>query len=174
MQMKRLGQMKRLALVSLLAMLPLVPAQAAGVAGMFGQGNASFMLELGSGTAYNNSYTIFGVGAHYFVVDGLALGLSYEHWSGSSPGISQVSPSVTYVFYNAPTIKPYLGAFYRRTSVSGQAGFNSAGVRGGAYLHAGRNSAIGLGLVAENYMSCQPAFGSCSQVYPEVSVIFTF
>ncbi len=173
-QMKRLGQMKRPALMLLLAMLPVVSAQAAGVAGMFSQGNASFMIEAGSGTAYNNSYTILGVGAHYFVADGLAVGLSYEVWSGSSPGINQVTPSVLYVFYDATTIKPYLGAFYRHTSVSGRTGFNSAGVRGGAYIHAGRRTAVGLGLVAENYMNCQPAFGACSQVYPELSVIFTF
>jgi hypothetical protein len=168
------AHMKRLTFILLLALLPLAPARASGVAGMFSQGNASFMIEAGGGTAYNNSYTILGVGAHYFVVDGLALGLSYEHWSGANPGITQVTPSVLYVFYQGASIKPYIGAFYRHTSVSGRTSFNSAGMRAGGYVNAGRHTALGAGLVAENYMNCQPAFGTCSQVYPELSLIFTF
>ncbi|HEY5993646.1 MAG TPA: hypothetical protein VIU46_03500 [Gallionellaceae bacterium] len=163
----------KLALALLLAWPPMA-ARAAGVAGMFSQGNASFMIEAGGGTAYNNSYTILGVGAHYFVMDGLAVGLSYESWSGASPGITQVTPSVLYVFYDAPYIKPYLGGFYRHTSVSGRTGFNSAGIRAGGYIHAGRHTAIGVGVVAENYMNCQRAFGPCSQAYPEISLIFSF
>lgn len=166
--------MKKLILILILALGASIPARAAEVAGMFRQGQASFMLEAGSGTAYNNSYLILGVGAHYFVVDGLALGLSYERWSGASPAIGQVTPSVQYVFYNAPTIKPYIGAFYRHTSVVGQPGFNSVGIRAGAYVHAGPRTAVGLGLVGENYMSCQPAFGSCTQFYPEISIVFAF
>lgn len=166
--------MKKFTLILFLTLLSAIPARAAEVGGMFRQGQASFMLEAGSGTAYNNSYLILGVGVHYFVVDGLAVGLSYENWSGSTPGLSQVTPSVQYVFYDAPTIKPYVGAFYRHTSVSGLPGFNSVGVRAGGYIHSGRHTAIGVGLVGENYVSCQPAFGSCTQFYPEVSIIFAF
>ncbi len=163
----------KLALVLLLAWSPMA-ARAAGVGGMFSQGQTHYLLEVGSGTAYNNSYLILGVGAHYYVVDGLALGLSYENWSGGTPGISQITPSVQYVFFAASSVKPYVGVFFRHTAVSGQSGFNSAGVRGGAYLHASGHTAIGVGVVAENYMNCQRAFGPCSQAYPEISVIFSF
>ena len=166
--------MKKLTLILFLVLWSAVPAHAAEVAGMFRQGQASFMLEAGSGNAYNKSYLILGVGAHYFVMDGLAVGLSYESWTGSSPAIGQITPSVQYVFYNAPTIKPYVGAFYRHTSVSGLPGFNSVGVRAGGYFHSGPHSAVGVGLVGENYLSCQPAFGACSQFYPEISIIFAF
>lgn len=164
----------KLALALLLSLLPALPARAAEVGGMFRQGQASFQIEFGSGTAYNNNYTIFGVGASYYVVDGLALGLAYDNWSGSTPGINQITPSVQYVFLDVPRVKPYIGAFYRHSSVSGQPAFNSAGARAGVYIHSGSHSAVGIGLVSEKYLSCQTAFGSCSQTYPEISIIFAF
>ncbi len=167
--------MKKLKLLAFLVLLPALPTRAADVGGIFGQGQTHFLLEAGSGTAYNNNYLILGLGVTHYVVDGLGVGLSYENWSGSSPGINQISPCMQYVFYEASTVKPYVGAFYRRTSVSGQTGFNSVGARGGVYFAAGRHSAIGAGIVAESYMNCRATpFGTCSQSYPEISVIIGF
>lgn len=167
--------MKKLTLLVFLVSLPSLPARAAGVGGMFEQGQTHFLLEAGSGTAYNNNYLILGLGVTHYVQDGLGVGLSYENWSGSSPGINQISPSVQYVFNAASAVRPYIGAFYRRTSVSGQSGFNSVGARGGIYFAAGRHSAIGAGVVAESYLNCRATpFGSCSQSYPELSVIIGF
>lgn len=167
--------MKILAWGLLLASCSAFPAHAASAGGMFEQGRTFFMLEAGSGTAYNNSYLILGLGVNYYVADGLGVGLSYENWSGGSPGLNQIAPSVQYVFYQASTIKPYVGAFYRHTSVSGQSGFNSAGARAGVYFASSRHSAIGVGLVEESYLNCQKAaFGTCSQSYPELSILVAF
>ncbi len=171
--MNKLMLNKRVLILLLLALAAL-PARAAEVGGMFRQGQTSFLIELGSGTAYNKNYTIFGLGVGYYVMDGLAVGLTYDNWSGSSPAINQITPSVQYVFLQVAKVKPYIGAFYRRTSVSGQPGFNSYGARAGIYLYASGHTAVGVGVVGEKYQNCQAAFGACNQTYPEISVIFAF
>ncbi len=166
--------MKDLALITSLVLLPLTMAHATESTDAFVQGQTYFTLEAGSGSAYNNNYLILGAGVNYFLEDGFSIGLTYDNWSGSSPGINQVTPSIQYVFYDAASIKPYLGAFYRRSFVNGQGDLNSAGVRVGGYIYASRHAAIGVGLAAEHYTNCQSAFGACSQTYPEVSVIFRY
>ncbi|HKB59874.1 MAG TPA: hypothetical protein VKC56_07475 [Gallionellaceae bacterium] len=151
------------------------PAQAAGVAGLFGQGRVNGSIMVGSGSAFNYNYTIIGAGVNYYVIDGLSLGLAYESWSGPGPHISKITPSVQYVFYQLGRVKPYVGAFYRRTQVTGQPDFNSAGARAGAYISASRHAAFGLGIVEERFLSCQRTLNnSCSQSYVEASMLFGF
>lgn len=150
-------------------------AQAAGVGGLFGRGAVNGSVLLGSGTAFNSSYTILGAGVNYYVIDGLSLGLAYESWSGNGPHISKITPSARYVFYQFGAVKPYVGGFYRRTRVSGQPDFNSAGVRAGVYFAAGRHTALGLGIAEERFLSCQRTLNnSCTQSYIEASVLFGF
>lgn len=168
--------MKRIFLgATLLAACLAAPAQAAGVGGLFGQGSTQVGIMAGSGTAFNSSYTILGAGVNYFVIDGLGLGLAYENWSGNGPSVSKVTPSVEYVFYQLRPVSPYVGAFYRHTMVSGLPSYNSEGARAGIYIAAGRHAALGIGYVQERYLSCQSAlYGSCSQGYAEVSLLFGF
>ncbi len=111
--------MNRLISAAALFLLSCVPAHAAGLGGMFSQGQTHVSLEAGNGYAFNNSYLILGAGVSYYVLDGLAVGLAYENWSGSGPGIRKITPSVQYVFYQAASVKPYVGGFYRHTVVSG-------------------------------------------------------
>jgi hypothetical protein len=166
--------MKKLLLTTLL-ILSALPACAADVAGIFGQGNTQFSLLAGSGNAFNNNYLIVGAGATYYVLDGVGVGLSYENWSGSSPGINKISPSVQYVFYRATSVQPYVGGFYRHAMISGQSGINSVGARAGVYFSSGPKSLVGVGLAYESYLNCQTSiYGSCSEIYPEVSFIFGF
>lgn len=166
--------MSRLMLIVLLALLSL-PVRAAGAGGMFRQGQSHFMLEAGNGYAFNNSYTILGAAASHYVLDGLGVGLSYENWSGSGPGINKWSPFVQYVFYHASAAQPFVGGFYRHTSVTGLPSFNSVGVRAGAYIPMGSSSAIGMGLVHESYLDCQESvYGTCNDSYPEISFTFGF
>lgn len=166
--------MNRLLLLMLLG-LPALPVHAAGASGMFRQGQTHFMLAAGSGNAFNNNYTIFGAGASHYVLDGLGVGVSYENWSGGSPGINKWSPFVQYVFNPASSVQPFVGGFYRHASVAGLPSLNSVGVRAGAYVAAGSSSVIGLGLVYESYLDCQTSvYSACNDSYPEISFVFGF
>lgn len=162
-------------LIASIAMACPTGAEAAGVAGIFGQGQVHFQVEAGNGYAFNNSYLILGVGLSYYVLDGLSVGLAYENWSGGGPGINKTTPSVQYVFYHASTVKPYIGAFYRHATVAGLPGINSAGGRAGIYIASGARSAVGVGYVYESYLNCQTAiYATCTESYPEVSITFGF
>jgi outer membrane protein W len=166
--------MKKFLLIVLL-LLPTFTSRATFAGDFFAQGSSQFSLLAGSGTAYNNDYLILGVGVNYYLIDGLGVGLSYENWSGNSPSINQTSPSIQYVFSQGYSIRPYIGAFYRNTAIANQSSINSEGARAGVYFTAGSNSVIGIGLVYESYLNCQPTvFGGCSETYPEIALLFGF
>ena len=159
----------------MLLLLSTLPARAADVAGIFGQGNTQLSLLAGSGYAFNNNYLVLGAGASYFVLDGLGVGLSYENWSGSTPGVNKISPSVQYVSYQTSLFQPYVGGFYRHAFISGLPSIDSVGVRAGVYFASGPRSVVGVGLAYEAYLNCQTAiYSSCSETYPEISIIFGF
>jgi hypothetical protein len=150
------------------------PAQADS-AGLFAKGGTQFAIYGGSGTAFNNDYSIIGVSAGYYIADGYSIGLSAEVWSGASPGIQKVSPSLTYVFYKTSVVKPYVGAFYRHTYVDNLPDLNSLGARAGIYIVASKNMYIGLGGVYESYTQCdKTTYGSCNDTYTEISLTFAF
>jgi hypothetical protein len=162
-----------LTVVAALASTP--PATAADVAGVFTRGRTHFVVTGGSGYAFDQSYFVLGLGVSYYVIDGLNVGLFLESWSGSDPHLYKVTPSVQYVFYQVPVLKPYIGAFYRRTYVEGLSDINSVGGRAGAYLQAGRNAYLGAGAVYESYLDCnQTVYRSCSNTYPELSFTVAF
>lgn len=166
--------MNRLLLTILLSASAL-PACAADATGIFDRGSTQISLLAGSGSAFNNNYLVLGAGTTYYVADGIGIGLSYENWSGSSPGISKISPAVQYVFNRQASLWPYMGAFYRHSIVSGLPGIDSVGARAGVYVATGRNSVIGVGLAYESYLSCQTAiYTSCSETYPEIGFLFGF
>jgi hypothetical protein len=82
---------------------------------------------------------------------------------------------VQYVFHQVPVLKPYIGAFYRRTYVDGLPDINSAGGRAGVYVQAGRNAYVGAGAVYESYLDCNTTtYRSCSDTYPELSFTVAF
>jgi hypothetical protein len=143
---------------------PLAQVHAAEVGASFAQGRSRFSVVAGNGYAFNDTYFVVGVGAGYFVLDGLNVGLDVEWWSGGEPGIVKVSPSVQYVFYQVPSVAPYVGAFYRRSYVEDLQDLGSAGGRAGVYISAGRSTHFGLGMVYESYFSCdESTYVSCSE-----------
>ena len=157
---------------------PIPPATAAevagGAAGVFSKGRTHFVITAGNGYAFDESYLVLGVGVSYYVIDGLNVGLSLESWSGSDPGMFKVTPSVQYVFHQAP-LKPYVGGFYRRAYVDGLPDIDSVGARAGIYFTAGRNAYIGIGAVYESYVDCtKTIYRSCDDTYPEVSFTLAF
>jgi hypothetical protein len=151
------------------------PANAAGGGAMFAQGRTHFSLLAGNGYAYDNSYLVIGASATYYVIDGLGVGLALENWSGSDPGITKYSPFVQYVVYQASVVQPYVGAFYRHSTVSGQPSYDSVGGRAGIYYASGANAYFGIGMVYESYLDCTTAvYVSCSSTYPEITLAFGF
>jgi hypothetical protein len=150
------------------------PAAAQTVGGAFGKGRVHFFVGGGPGQAFDDSYFVLSLGASYYLIDGLALGLSYETWTGGDPSMYKITPSVTYVFQQA-ALKPYIGGFYRRTSIDDRPDLDSVGGRAGVYFQAGRNAYIGLGGVYESYLDCnESTFRSCHSTYAEVTFTFAF
>ena len=151
-------------------------AVAQQVAGIFGRGSAQYFFTGGSGTAFDETYLVLGLGLSYYPVDGLGLGLSFESWSGSDPSITKITPSVQYVFYQARDVKPYVGAFFRRTYIGGDLpDLDSAGGRAGVYFEAGRRAYFGIGGVYESYLDCSSSiYRECSSTYGELSFTVGF
>lgn len=169
------GYMMSKLLLTMLLSLFTLSARAADVAGMFRQGSSQFSLLAGSGYAFNNNYLVIGAGVGYYMLDGVGVGLSYENWSGSSPGINKISPSIQYVFFRGGSLQPYVGGFYRHSVISGLPNINSVGARAGVYFASGSRSVIGVGLAYESYLNCQTEiYSSCSESYPEISFIIGF
>lgn len=141
-------------------------------AGAFLKGSSNISLIVGSGSAFNQNYTVIGAGFSHYVIDGLSLGVTAETWSGASPSITKYSPHAQYVFQDAQ-IKPYVGAFFRRTSIDGFVDLDSVGYRAGVYFNTRSDIYMSAGVVHEKYQDCNEAvFISCSDTYPEVVLSF--
>ena len=151
------------------------PAAGQTVAGAFSKGRTHFVISGGPGYAFDETYFVLGLGASYYLIDGLNAGLFVESWTGADPGMTKLTPSVQYVFHQVPTLKPYVGAFYRRTYLERLDDLDSWGGRAGVYLQAARNAYVGLGYVYESYLDCnKTTYRSCDSSYAEVSVTFAF
>jgi hypothetical protein len=129
----------------------------------------------GTGYAFGENYLVIGVGASYFVIDGLNVGLNLQWWTSGDPGVVKISPSVEYFFYQVPSITPYIGAFYSESYIENFPNLGSAGGRAGVFLPVGRHAHFGLGMAYEVYLNCDTStYSSCSDAYPEVSMVVSF
>jgi hypothetical protein len=159
----------------MLLVLSAFPVCAAAEGGMFGQGRTHFSLVGGNGYAFDNNYFVIGASASYYVLDGLGVGFSFEKWSGGNPHITKYAPFAQYVFYQASSMQPYFGGFYRHTTVDGLPDINSVGARAGINIASGSNAYVSAGIVYETYLDCQKTvYRSCRVSYPEVSLTFGF
>ncbi len=144
-----------------------------GVGTAFSKGSTSIGIVAGSGRAFQDDYIILGVGVGYYVANGLELGIDVQRWFSGDPSITKVSPQIRYVFAKPKTIKPYIGAFYRRTFVDNLDDVNSFGYRAGAYFTSNRGVYIGGGIVYEEYQDCS-RFIDCNTTYPEILISVSF
>jgi hypothetical protein len=166
---------KLISAVALAACVFAPAAMAQSVAGSFAKGRTHFVATAGTGYAFDESYLVLGAGASYYLVDGLNAGLAFEYWSGSDPKMTKITPSVQYVFYQVQAVKPYVGAFYRRTNIDGLDDLDSIGARAGAYIRVGGNAYLGVGAVHESYLDCESnVYRKCDSTYGEISVTFAF
>jgi hypothetical protein len=138
-------------------------------AGPFTKGTTHFSLVAGAGTAFNQSYTIIGGGLDYFVLDGLQLGFDAQAWFGGDTSIYKLSPQARYVLDTGSSLRPYVGAFYRKTFIENQNDLESVGGRAGIYLRTDGRYTLSAGVVVENYLDCdESVFSNCSETYPEL------
>lgn len=165
--------MLRNRLTNTLVALTVFAAIPAVTAGPFDQGKTHFSLVIGAGTAFNQSYTIVGGGLDYFVLHGLQLGVDAQAWYGGDNSIYKVSPQLRYVLDTGSSLKPYVGAFYRKTFIENFDNLESTGGRVGAYINTGASTQMSAGYVFENYLNCDNSvFNNCSDSYPELTISF--
>ena len=174
--------MKRLALLIIgIGIANSALAASAGSGGLgaaFSRNSTSIGVFAGSGSAFNDDYIVLGVGVGYYVAEGLELGIDLQRWFSGEPTITKVSPQIRYVFTRAQPVKPYVGAFYRRTSFDD---FNSIaiddqdsfGYRAGAYFSSNNGVYIGAGFVYEEYKDCLRVT-DCSTTSPEILFTISF
>lgn len=130
---------------------------------------------LGAGESFNHSYTIMGVSGEYCVVDNLAVGAMYRTWFGGGPTQNELSLYSNYFFALQSNMRPYVGAFVRRTFISSELidDFNSYGFRGGLSVITSQNSYISFGYAVEYYDTCV-YLDQCKRTYPELTVGISF
>ncbi len=157
------------------AALLILPRVTEAAESPFNAGSARLSLAFGGATAFDRNYTIFGIGAGYFIADGIEAGLDYESWSGNSPHIQQISPQVRAVFRTAGAVNPYAGIFYRRTLIEGYRDLDIAGFRAGVFFVTGSNFYFGAGLAQEEHLNCdRTVYTHCSETYPELGFAIVF
>lgn len=154
----------------------LQPALLHAGSGPFTEGSARLSLAFGGAVAFDRNYSLFGLGAGYYVADGIELGFDAEKWSGNAPRITQVSPQARFVLRrDRAVVQPYAGIFYRRTLIEGYRDLDTAGARAGAYFFTGGNAYFGAGLAQEFHLNCdRTVYTYCVEAYPELLLAVFF
>jgi hypothetical protein len=157
--------MKRLMVSGVAMLLPLY-------AGVFDNGQKNVALTVGSGSGYNSSYTIVGLTANYFALNGLSVGLGYRGWFGGTPTINEVDLPVTYYVPLKKNIRPYAGGFYRHSFISdGFDDYDTYGARAGLSYVKG-SGYVSIGWAQEWYS--RDNGDKSSRGYPEISAGASF
>jgi len=145
-------------------------------ANFFARGRTTLALAGGYGSFNDRSYGVVGLGAGYYVWNGLEAGLDGEAWLGARPHMYSISPRVTYTFDAIASFHPYGGIFYKRTFYdSGYADINSVGGRAGITTAISARALLNAGLVYEHLYQCDARlYDNCSQVYPELGISFSY
>ena len=140
----------------------------------FDRGHITLMAGGGSQTVNNFHYLGVGLGAGYYVLDGVELGLFALHEFGSGPSLNEVSPSLQYVarpLVGSWPLIPYGGVFYNHWFVGAPGtDTDTAGTRAGVLYLSGKVIA-GIGVVYEHVLS--GCVQTCDQVYPDVTLGFS-
>lgn len=121
-----------------------------------------------------NTYLRLGVGAGYYLADGLELGLDTDFWLLGDPVVWNLTPGLLYVFQTHSVLRPYVGSFYRHAVVFGAEDLDSLGGRAGVYITSGQ-AYFGAGAVYEHWLGCNGStFVDCDAIYPELVLAFSF
>lgn len=126
-------------------------------------------ISLGSGETYGHSYVMFGGVLGYQVAHGFELSLDGQYWGGANPNLGRLAPGINW--YAPIPFRPYLGVYYARWFIGGQADLDAIGGRAGLSLASGPNTALGAGLAFERVLDCS---SRCEAFWPELSVGLRF
>jgi hypothetical protein len=148
------------------------PPAPAEVRGPFSRGQVELTGMIGSTFSSHHSYLILGIGAGYYLLNGLQASLAGSIWFLDSPVSGTITPGVNYVLHMVPVLKPYVGAFYRHYIIGDNyKDLNSVGARLGLYLMPRpTRSYFGIGAVFETLFDCDSKVRACNSVYPEVTI----
>lgn len=141
-------------------------------ADVFDEGTKNVALTVGSGSGFNTTYTIVGVGINYFALNGLSVGVGYRGWFGGSPTMNEIDLSATYFIPLKSEIHPYVGGLYRHTYISGDySDYDTFGGRAGVSYVKG-NGYVAVGWVQEWYSNDNG--DDSSRGYPEITAGVSF
>jgi hypothetical protein len=141
----------------------------------YSQGKSRLSLTAGYGSWDDRDYAVIGAGAGYYLLDGLEVGVDGDAWVGSKPQFYSVSPEARYILNYSESFKPYIGGFYKRTFYSSLEDLNSAGGRAGLVSPIGEHTHLSAGVVFEKFFECdEDIYDSCTRVYPELSISFSY
>jgi len=142
----------------------------------FARGAVRFSLSLALKSAVVDDYAIVGIGAGYYALDGLELGIDYQAWTVGDPVLNEIAPEFRYVLHFVHTLKPYVGAYYGHAFVSGHPDLDRLGVRVGLYYAPETARAyFGGGVVYEHLLDCaHDDIVQCDGSYPEASFAVSF
>jgi hypothetical protein len=145
-------------------------------AGIFAKGKRQAYGTMGWVYSFGRNYLLMGVGLSYYLTNGLSAGLDFEGWVMNSPQAYKLTPRIDYVGWRVPRIKPYGGAFYRRSWITDNVpDLNSLGGRAGVYYRGSGRGMAGAGMVYERYLDCDDQiYHSCNVVYPEFFASVSF
>ena len=140
----------------------------------FDQGRFGLSGGGGAGTAFGERYYAIALGASYFVLDGVGVGLASQVQWGNGPTITRVTPELRYVaqpLVGRWPLIPYAGVFYSHWFISSvYADVDAIGTRGGL-LYLSGSIIVGLGIAYEHLVSeCST---DCSSVYPDITIGFS-
>lgn len=139
----------------------------------FARGRIRINFGAGGGVYDESSFISVALGAGYFVVSGLELGVDVTQWFGSDPNVTQVSPQIRYVVHQLGQFYPYIGAFYRHWFFwEGESDFDAIGARLGLYFALSMRAYVGIGGAYEAIVSSCDT--DCSAIYPEVAFTISF
>lgn len=141
----------------------------------FQKGSRRVSIVVGSGQNFSNDYIIIGLGAGYYVLNGLELGLDGEAWLGGDQDIYKLSPQAKYVLPTQSRLRPYVGVFYNHLFIDHYDDLDTIGGRGGVYFIQEERWFLGVGAVYESYLNCDDTiYSSCDDIYPEITFSFSF
>jgi len=143
---------------------------------LFGQGNTRIAASGGYASFNHNDYFVLGLGAGYYLWDGLEAGVSGETWVGSKPTIYTLSPQLNYFLPVELQWKPYLGGFYKKTFYQTDfSNLDSVGARAGFAIPLASHAYATAGAVYEKFLNCDSSiYANCSQTYPEFGVSLSY
>lgn len=143
--------------------------------GVFSQGRVRMTMSASSARLGERDYVVVGAGFGYYIADGLQIGVDGEGWLGNAPSLYKVAPQVLYVFHRFTAVKPYCGAFFRRTFFEDIPDRESYGGRAGIVSSVSGNLYTTFGIVYEEYINYDELrYGRYANWYPEFGVTVSF